>query len=279
MRLLTMATDNPLGFDYLCENLDEMFLTANAVQRGEWQAQRTTEKATRELNHVILELPIPQTEASVIDMVHPNLPWAEKHFRERVSGQPLNPPPSASEWPFAQAGHRGHTDRDGAFSHTYPERFAPKYAGDGILKPKRGIRFEYGDIDTLCSVMAKNPHSRQLYLPVWFPEDLEAVAQGERVPCTLGYHFLLTKDGVDCTYHIRSCDYMRHFRDDVYMAMRLTQWVVNEVTQRQERGDPRLVVGKLFMHISNFHTFVGDDGVLFSRVKDRIPTVTVYGGE
>lgn len=279
MRLLTMATDNPLGFDYLCETLDEMFYSADAVQRGEWQAQKTEDKATRELNHVVLELPIPQTIDSLIDMVQPNLPWAEKHFLERVSGQPLNPPPSAAEWPFAQGGHRDHT-KAGTFSHTYPERFAPRWAGDGEQdNARRGIRFEYGDIDTLCTVMARNPRSRQLYLPVWFPEDLEAARQGARVPCTIGYHFLYTRDGVDCTYHIRSCDYMRHFRDDVYMAMRLTQWVADEVYQRQEQGGLLLVPGKLYMHISNFHTFVGDDPVLLSRVKDRIPSVTVHGGE
>jgi hypothetical protein len=286
MRLLTMATNHPLGFEALCERLDDMFLAAPLVNRGEWQAQRTDAMSTRELNHVVLELPIPDTIDSAQLMVTPNLPWAEEHFQERVGGAPLNPPPSAARWPFARAGHKEHTT-GGKFSHTYPERMWSRWAGDVYdlaesisvdWEPQRGVRFEYGDLGTLLDVIAKNPASRQLYLPIWFPEDIEAARLGERVPCTIGYHWLVTPDGLDCTYTIRSCDYMRHFRDDVYMAMRLTQWICEKVNRTNPR--PRLVTGKLYMHIINFHTFLGDDATLEQRlITTGEPSVEIMGGE
>jgi hypothetical protein len=78
---------------------------------------------------------------------------------------------------------------------------------------------------------------------------------------------------------IRSCDYMRHFRDDVYMAMRLTQWVCAQVNVRMTTKAARWgtpTPGKLYMHIMNFHTFVGDDPALEARTD---PRVEVQGGD
>lgn len=263
-----MATANPRGFEAMCGILAGKFYQRPLTDRGEWQSQklRKPEMATRELNHVVLELPIPGTITALQDMVHPNLPWAEDHFQERVGGKALNPPPSAEWWPYRVQGHKGHVDPDQQFSHTYPERFWPRMANAGgttaegrqIFVPHVGIRFEFGDLQDLVENMIANPWTRQAYLPVWFPEDLEAARLGQRVPCTIGYHFLRTEYGLDCTYHIRSCDFFRHFRDDVYMAMRLTQWVAEAVGESQ--------LANLFMHISNFHTFAGDDPRLSSLV-------------
>ena len=46
------------------------------------------------------------------------------------------------------------------------------------------------------------------------------------MPCSLGYHFTLRGGLLHVTYFIRSCDFLRYFRDDVYMAMRLGQWAL-----------------------------------------------------
>jgi len=279
MKMLTMATADPRGFQVMCQELERMFLERPALSRGEWQSQSSVpaHMATRDLNHVVLEMPIPSDPQAAADMVEPNRVWAEDHFQERVGGKPLNPPPSSDWWPYKKAGHDGHVNEAHEFSHTYPERMWSRQANVGgksaegrqIFVPHVGIRFEYGDLDTLVEIFNRNTWTRQGYLPIWFPEDLTASVRGERVPCTLGYHFLRTADGLDCTYIIRSCDYMRHFRDDVYMTMRLTQWLC-------EALDYRVLVGRLYMHIMNFHTFVGDDAVLQSRSE---PGVEVLGGD
>lgn len=204
-----------------------------------------------ELVHVrVVVVQVPSLESTWATLVEPNLPWAEEHFHERISGIPLNPPPSHERWPFAQRGNTEHRDESGRFSHTYPERFWPVYANDSE-ESRRGIRFMYGDLHDLMMVLKVNSWSRQAYLPVWFPEDLTASNEGQRVPCTLGYHFMRNpRTGLlDMEYHIRSCDFVRFFKDDIYMAGRLLQHVADRVG---------LTVGTLVMNIANLHIFQGD---------------------
>lgn len=228
------------------------------------------EYITKEIENVTFQTLLPSEAKDLADITGANLPWAEDHFRERVSGKPLNPPPSAAWWPYAQKGHAEHTDENEKFSHTYPERFWPKFAErvpvpEGaerkIRASNKGIRYRYGDLLDVVGQLHKNPATRQAYLPVWFPEDTGAT-QGQRVPCTLGYHFLIRENRLNITYFIRSCDFMRHFRDDVYMAGRLAQWVRYELMKREGPEDlpvPQgLVVGHLTMHIVSMHIFKGD---------------------
>jgi hypothetical protein len=212
---------------------------------------------TIELRNVVLEYPIPHDPVSLQVGIRPSLPWAEDHFQERVSGQPLNPPPSAATWPYAQRGNEEHMT-GGKFSHTYPERMWPKHAMGS--HHRHGIRFYYGDLDDLVQLLAEHPYTRQAYLPVWFPEDLTAANKGERVPCTLGYHFMLRGGELNMTYFIRSCDLIRYLMDDVYMACRLVQWVWEKL------GGDLWVKGShpgtLTMHIVSLHCFAGDLPVL-----------------
>lgn len=266
--------------------------------RGRWQSQDVSarpEMRTHELWNVHIEYHMPRTPQALVYHVKPNLPWAEDHFQERVSGEPLNPPPSNEWWPFAQRGNAAHKGDGVKFSHTYPERFWPKYTGTKVLRPgylpngeyeyradgiynvdgfaaikmelpaeayehklRKGVRFDYGDLSDVVDLLKRDPFTRQAYLPVWFPEDTGAV-HGERVPCSLGYHFVRNGSQLDCNYFMRSCDYFRHFRDDVYLAVRLTEWVMDKISQADE-WYPTL--GRLNMFISNLHCFAGDKHLL-----------------
>lgn len=242
-------------WDLVIGMLADDLLKAPVFDRGEVHAQKIEDPRmhTKELDHVVLRLDVPDGPEDLQRIVRPNLPWAEDHFQERVSRRPLNPPPSHEWWPFNQKGNEAHI-KAGQFSHTYPERFWPKRAGQGNplpTDPNLGIRFAYGDLQDMVALLRRNPRTRQAYLPVWFPEDLAAAKLHERVPCTLGYHFLQNqRDSLDCTYFIRSCDFVRFFFDDVYMAARLLQWTAQQTI---------LGVGDLTVHIVNLHCFVGDD--------------------
>lgn len=254
-----MPTDFPSIERYLALRLIHH---APTIDVGEVHAQKLTHELQqfRELLGVSFSVMVRNNIEGWQHVIKPNLPWAEEHFLERVSGQPLNPPPSHERWPFAVNANATHIHAN-AFSHSYPERFWPKWANGGRLIPgdgeifddtflkHEGIRFEYGDLNNLLSILRRNPMSRQAYLPVWFPEDLTAADQGERVPCSLGYHFLNRGGTLRCTYYLRSCDFVRFFRDDVYMAGRLLQWVAEKL------GIP---TGYLTVHIVNLHCFEGD---------------------
>lgn len=261
------------SFEQQVNSLRRNLLHAPVVNRGEWQAQTglPPNMRTPELRHVQIQFRLAELPHDLIKQVQPNLPWAEEHFQERVGGKPLNPPPSHERWPFQQGGNSNHRniEGDGKFSHTYPERFWPKQAGmdEGAININYGIRYEYGDLDDLVQLLIRNPYTRQAYLPVWFPEDLEAAVQKQRVPCTLGYHFLVSERSVDITYHIRSCDFVRHFRDDVYMAGRLCQWVVSHLNDNLDAGDEEWLPGTLIMNIGSLHCFDGDRQMMLQDMK------------
>lgn len=267
--MIALHASTPPQFEGMYRQLVELWFKEEPFDRGEVHAQKVTqpEMVTREVRDVTLQIKVPESEVLLAGITRCNLPWAEDHFQERVSGQPLNPPPAEAWWPYAQSGNAAHKKGE-KFSHTYPERFWPVFANVGgkcadservIAVPHVGIRFEYGDLGTLIEVLKKNPRSRQAYLPVWFPEDLRAAQLGERVPCTLGYHFMQHPDGkLHATYYMRSCDLVRFFRDDCYMAGRLLQWIA---------GGVGMAPGNLRLHISSLHAFVGDEPHLRPLLK------------
>jgi thymidylate synthase len=128
------------------------------------------------------------------------------------------------------------------------------------MRPHRGIRHDYGDLGTVVKLLAKDLTTRQAYLPIFHPEDLMAAAKSERVPCSLGYHFICRQGRLDVMYPMRSCDFVRHFRDDVYLTSRLLLWVIKEMKSVSEDPSVQAVVpGRLIMHITSLHCFDSDN--------------------
>lgn len=262
-----------LPFPKLVRLLEVDFLKeARPTSTKTWQALDVTERpemVPHELMNVSFEMEMIEPLGVLQDVVKPNLPWAEDHIQERVSGIPHNPPPSNEWWPYARNGN-AEFKADEMFSHTYPERFWPKHAGSWQFRggsDPQGIRYDYGDLGDVVDLLERDPYTRQAYLPVWFPEDTGA-HHGERVPCTLGYQFFIREGHLSIVYYIRSCDFMRHFRDDVYMAIRLAHWVLNQLRHRSEKLQ-WLKLGTLTMHIGSFHIFAGDIPILQAKSQGR----------
>jgi thymidylate synthase len=278
----------PHRFDAALVTIRNKLKDAPQVDVGEWQSMDVSgSKAhvTRELLNVSFAVGIPGTKSELQEMVYGvdqetmsqesqgpwqpdkpelNLNWAEDQFQERVSGKPLNPPPSEAWWPWnINKSNEQHKDQ-GKFDHTYPERYWPQKAGAERhafgLGYNVGIRFRYGDLQDVVNLLAKSPYTRQAVLPVWFPEDTGAV-NGQRVPCSLGYHFILREGKLHCTYWIRSCDFVRHFKNDFYMTARLLQWVHERLMDTDSAENPfwaEAQVGTLTMHVTSLHVFEGD---------------------
>lgn len=251
------------------------------ISVGEWHSQRVSHPLQNfhELYNVVMDLRVPETVELMQKEYEPNLPWADDHFEERISGFPHNPPPSADWWPFAQNKNAEHVDYHSQFSHSYPERFYPKYANpDEIMyfangrraQVNTGIRYAYGDLDDVITLLARKPFTRQAFLPVWFPEDT-GNANNVRVPCTLGYHFQIrdTKERrLNCTYTIRSCDLYRHMNDDVYMAARLMEAVMLRVNSLSDLTEqPFCKLGNLVVHIMNLHVLAGDFPKMYQELR------------
>lgn len=230
---------------------------------GKWQAVDVSDSQahdTYELMNTTLWLDIPENQHELENMIEPDMPWSEGHFQERVAGKPVNPGDWHHRWPYhgnSEALHQ--RDDQKRYDHNYMERFWPKLAGNAS-QPHQGIRFSYGDLADVVAQLQREPLTRQAFLPIFHPEDTGATA-GQRVPCTLGYHFIIRENKLHMVYYLRSCEIYRHFKNDVYMAMRLGQWVRNQVFNLRANRDLSLnapEMGSLTMHITSLHGFVGD---------------------
>jgi thymidylate synthase len=177
----------------------------------------------------------------------PSEPWADLHFAERVGGLPTNPGETYYKWPYWRGDHL----TQGEFTHTYQQRmWTPRL---------EGIKYNFGDLGDLVELLKREPDTRQAYLPIWFPEDT-GVKHGGRVPCTIGYHFIIRNSRIYVRYYLRSCDARRHFNDDIYLANRLTLWL-------NEQLESKYYMGELIMNITSFHIFESDRYWLSKQVN------------
>lgn len=254
--------------------LDSISLVAmhgEEVDTGHWQGVPTEghpDLVTLEVPDVAWSCPMPHDDpnaycylgtsvSKLVDEIRPNLPWADLEFEERVGRQARNPHESLDKWPWWK-GQTEQTMYNGMFSHTYSERYWPKRArpkiGSGVSI--LGIRYEYGDLDDLVSLLLRQPYTRQAWLPIFFPEDTGAV-HGGRIPCTLGYQFMVREEKLHMWYVIRSCDAVRHFRDDLYLSARLLLWVLQELTKKDQAWED-VTPGIFHFHCFSLHVHKGD---------------------
>jgi len=255
-------------------------MTAPAVRTERWQGidvSKNPAATTYELFNVNFEVPLNQIE--ILDHwredIGPNLPWADDHFLERVGGEPINPGEQYKNWPWAGSGERFRTGR---FNHNYMERLWPKFARrteDGKLpventlasasirkypqkdnRPRFGIGHYYGDLQDLVELLVDEPHTRQAYIPLFFPEDT-GKGDGGRKPCTLGYQILVRENLAHIWYPLRSCDLIRHWADDCYLAVRLLLWIIDRCRERSQLWES-IFPGTYAMHCTSLHIFKND---------------------
>lgn len=273
-------------FTRALKGLSSLFrATAEPIHTARWQSiDIANQPAARMYEATNIGLVVPMHSRDYRDyqaVIEPNLPWADRHFEtERVSGHPVNPGWTWKEWPWGHSADKFRREGD-QYSHSYAERYWPRWAGkfnaDGGLLPyqvdiersifpsHQGIRYRYGDLADVVRLLASDPLTRQAYLPVWFPEDT-GVVHGERVPCTLGYHWLMRNDRLNVFYPIRSCDFFRHLRDDWYLTVRLTLWLLDQLSELDPKwrevqpGNFTFWVGSLHMFVNDYRQLYGAPG-------------------
>lgn len=231
------------------------------IDTSSWQGRKVGKLArTWELDHVSFSATMPRQglKEEIVPIFQslclPNLPWADEHFEERVGGTPINPGSAWRLWPWAKNADTFRADE--RFNHNYMERYWPRYAGEMRHgKMNVGIRYPYGDLMDVVCLLRDDPMTRQAYLPIFFPED---TGHRDRKPCTLGYHFMIRDEKLSIYYPMRSCDVLRHFRDDVYLTARLALWVRDTLRGMLPEKFSRLELGTFRMYIASLHAFEGD---------------------
>lgn len=252
-----MITPKQDNFEYAIDNARRTLLYhGQKVPNNYWQAIDTKGQMDMwELMNYNFSCKVSPDLEELREQIKPNLPWADDHFMERVGGLPINPGEQFKNWPFfrRQKENDRHRDKEGKHSHTYMERiWAPRL---------EGIRYKYGNLDDVVNLLIRDPYTRQAYLPLWFPEDTGS-KDLQRVPCTLGYHFMYRNGEMHIWYPIRACDFFRHFRDDVYMASRLLLWMIDKLKARDPETWKDAKPGYLHMHIFSLHVFAQERNML-----------------
>lgn len=159
-----------------------------------------------------------------------NWDWVKAEWEERLIGG-LNPGRSWKERKDVWESFLERSEpRYPRFSYTYSERMGGSH------------------IEKVVDELRTHPHSRQLWLPVWYPNDENR--RGERrVPCSLGYWFVMREGALHITYVMRSCDFATHWSNDIALASLL----LHHVAQRAE-----LKVGHFTQFIGSFHVYQKD---------------------
>jgi len=214
------------------------------VRTANWQGDQSPFDFLEHLN-LTLECPMEDTKQGAMLYCQPLLPWADEHFEERVSGIPYNPPPSHTKWLKKT---EDYLESDSKFSHTYPERMWSK----GL---HGGLRHDIADLSDAVDLLKQDLYTRQCYIPIYFPEDLTAAKENRRIPCTLGWHMIVRDEKLHCHYPMRSCDAIRHFHNDLYLANRLVLWFIEQL-------DYGLEAGQLLFSATSFHCFTNDSYTL-----------------
>jgi len=237
--------------DAVRDSIDYLKRNGLDVDTGHWQGVSTEghpDLVTSEVTNLQWTAKMPPDAEEAAELIQPNLPWAEDHFQERIAGEPTNPGREYKNWPWWRD-QDSDTMIDGKFTHTYQERFWPP-------RELLGIRYLYGNLDDVIGLLRDHPHTRQATFPIFFPEDTGST-HGGRIPCTLHYHFLLRSGQLHTWYPIRSCDAVRHFRDDVYLAVRLTQHVLTRLYEPDTLWAD-IEPGYLNFNAYSFHVNKGD---------------------
>ena len=148
-------------------------------------------------------------------LLNPIQPWANAEFQERIGRKRVNPGEAwkLREEVWADLKSNGHMKDK--FDYTYPERLMPlDFYGDAI-----------DQIQAIIDEIKVHPDSRQLFLSIWDPTEDITVLGKDRVPCSLGYLFQMRKGKLNVTYIMRSCDLATHMQNDLYLTIRLRDYI------------------------------------------------------
>lgn len=160
--------------------------------------------------------------------------WADAEFHERIRNQIggeviVNP---GEAYKLRPEVWEQFLNENGQFDYTYCERMS-----------------QFNALDRIIDRIKTDKDSRQLFLSIWQPSDIEKIGGKARIPCSLGYLFQVRGGELHMTYLMRSCDFATHFDNDIYLANRLLDLVARHT------GYP---VGNFTHWIASLHIYKKD---------------------
>ena len=135
-----------------------------------------------------------------------NAQFLKKEFLQWISDEAINPGRAFMEEPERWSPHLV----CGKFTYTYNERLR-------------------GNLRELIKLLREQQDTRRAFLPIWRNEDRMRAAGPTDVPCVIGFHFQVTEGYLNLTTIMRSLDIINCLPNDVYLSIRLLEYVAREV--------------------------------------------------
>ena len=138
-----------------------------------------------------------------------DMDYALCEFSERVDGNWINP----GEAYLLRSKVWKEFLHEGRFSYTYNERYREQ-------------------LPMIIEELKLRPSTRQAIITVYDRHlDMKNIGGKSRIPCSMYYQFLRRKregqEVLDCIYTMRSCDIYTHFIYDIWLTMRLQEYIAN----------------------------------------------------
>ena len=148
-------------------------------------------------------------------------PWADAEFGERVT----DPFPRHEEYGLGTPNFIN----PGKAWELRPEVWTEYLHGGKMAYTYNELLWKNDQLMKIMEALLNDPDSRQLWVSLWNPEkDPDFLGGISRVPCSLGYAFQVRDGKLNMHYVMRSCDFATHFRNDVYLAIKLLEWMAEK---------------------------------------------------
>lgn len=125
--------------------------------------------------------------------------FAELDVADRFSRVPVNPGKAV------EADTSGvlakYLDEGGRLAYTYSERMCHQ-------------------IDVIANLLRTHPETRQAFMSIWDLEIDPFRTELQRVPCSIGFHFLLRGERLDLIYYMRALEVSVCLGNDIYTSTR-----------------------------------------------------------
>ena len=189
---------------------------------------------TKELQHYSYTL----LNANSADIINVTQPWADAEFLERIKSRTNdNCYDELVDCRDCDFYHKQEcTIRSESQSAINPgnawklrKEIWTEYLHEGKFAYTYNERINYmNQLDKIINRIKVDPHSRQLWLSTWDPtKDIDNLGGIKRVPCSLGYNFQIREGKISIHYIMRSCDFITHYCNDVYLAIKLLEYVAD----------------------------------------------------
>jgi len=200
-----------------------------------------------------------------LGQLKPTQPWAETEWGDRVKAIMGHPSPLGTAWRT-----RSDDKMDWSNFIEFDGRPLPsgvslseamETANEMVKSDPIRLAYSYGErfacndqVLRVIRELRRNSNSRQLYIAMWDPQQDSERLGKRRVPCSIGWHLINRNGELHMTYVMRSCDFVTHWQNDVWLAVKLLEFIC---------GKTQSTPGRFSQVIFSFHVYEKDVADVF----------------